>query len=266
MSVATHERFGTAVVRWEGGQIDLAERRAESYPAPGALPEVRPGSEHEDLARRDFTVNALAVALAGPERGELSQAGDALEDLRAGVLRVLHDRSFIDDPTRLLRLARYGARLGFEPETHTALLARRALDEGALATISRARIGAELRLALSEPQAAAVLAAMGEQGVLAAVAPGLRFDRELADRASSLLPEDGRRDLLLMVTLVLHLTMLGGGGGRADDLRDPRRARVHGGRPRAGPAGRPRRLPARRGDGARGEALAAAGRAGRAHP
>ena len=153
-----HDRFGTAMLEWDGGRVDIAERRAESYPAPGALPEVRPGTSEEDLARRDFTVNAIAVALGGARRGELTCAEHALEDLDAGRLRVLHERSFIDDPTRLLRLARYRARLGFELEPDTAALASRALGRGALMTVSRARLGAELRLALGEADAPAALA------------------------------------------------------------------------------------------------------------
>ncbi len=204
-----HERFGTAILAWDGGRIDVALRRAESYPAPGALPQVRAGSRDEDLARRDFTVNAIAIALGGAERGALACAPHAQEDLAGRRLRVLHEHSFIDDPTRLLRLARYRARLGFELERATAALAAEALRGGALMTVSRARLGAELRLALAEADAPAALAAMGELGVLAALPAGLRFDRELAERALALLPADGRADLLLMASLLLHLTMTG---------------------------------------------------------
>src|SRR6185436_19246541 len=112
---------------------------------PGALPDVVPvGDIAADLARRDFSVNALAVDVA-LER-EAAWPG-AREDLEAGVLRVLHDRSFADDPTRLLRLARYAARLGFTAEPHTAALAA-AAD---MAGVSGNRMGAELRLLLAEP-------------------------------------------------------------------------------------------------------------------
>jgi tRNA nucleotidyltransferase (CCA-adding enzyme) len=207
-SVTLHDRFGTALLSWDGCRVDIAARRGESYPAPGALPEVRPGTSEEDLARRDFTVNAIAVALGGARRGELAGAEHALEDLDAGRLRVLHERSFVDDPTRLLRLARYRARLGFAIEPHTAALAAEALRTGALMTVSRARLGAELRLALGEAGAPAALASMSELGVLAALAPGFRFDRELAERALALLPSDGRADLLLMAALLLHLTVM----------------------------------------------------------
>jgi len=121
---------------------------------------------------------------------------------------VLHERSFIDDPTRLLRLARYRARLGFELEPGTAALATRALQEGSLMSVSRARVGTELRLALGEAGAPAALDSMGELGVLAALAPGLRFESDLAQRALALLPADGRSDLLLMASLLLHLTVM----------------------------------------------------------
>jgi tRNA nucleotidyltransferase (CCA-adding enzyme) len=207
-SLTLHDRFGTAMLEWGGGRVDIAERRAESYAAPGALPDVRPGNSEEDLERRDFTVNAIAVALGGARRGELMHVAHALEDLDAGRLRVLHERSFIDDPTRLLRLARYRARLGFQLEPGTGVLATRALQEGALMSVSRARVGAELRLALSEAGAPAALDSMGELGVLAALAPGLRFESDLAERALALLPADGRADLLLMASLLLHLTVM----------------------------------------------------------
>lgn len=204
-SVTVHERFGTAAVEWEAGRVDVAARRAESYAAPGALPEVREGSLAEDLRRRDFTVNAIAVALGGPNRGELASAEHALEDLASGRLRVLHERSFVDDPTRLARLARYRARLGFAAEPQTAQLAAEAVASGVLETVSRARIGAELRLALSEADAIASLIALDALGVLKAIDPGLGFDAALAGRAVALLPPDGRRDLLLMASLLLSL-------------------------------------------------------------
>jgi len=201
-AVEAHERFGTASASWPGGRIDVAARRAESYAAPGALPDVRPGTAEEDLHRRDFTVNAIAVALGGERRGELRAADGALEDLAERRLRVLHERSFRDDPTRLLRLARYASRLGFTPEEGTARLAREAVAAGALQTISRARFGAELRLALSESDPVAALAAMDGLGALAALHPAIRFDASLARAALAELPPDGRADVLLLAILL----------------------------------------------------------------
>jgi tRNA nucleotidyltransferase (CCA-adding enzyme) len=206
-STSEHERFGTARVAWDGGEIDIATRRAEVYAAPGALPDVRAGTEREDLERRDFTVNAIAVSLGGAHRGALRHTPDALEDLAAGRLRILHDASFVDDPTRLLRLARYKARLRFEVEDHTATLVAAAVAERALDTVSGARIGAELRLALAEDDAVTALGAMDDLGLLSALHPRLRLDRPIVLGALALLPEDGRRDLLLMAALALPLVL-----------------------------------------------------------
>jgi tRNA nucleotidyltransferase (CCA-adding enzyme) len=198
-----HERFGTATVSWPRGRIDIAARRSESYAAPGALPDVREGTPEEDLARRDFTINAIATPLGGPRRGTLRMAPHALEDLKAGRVRVLHERSFIDDPTRLLRLARYRVRLGFELEQRTAELAGEALAGGALATVSGARIGGELRLALAEPDPVAALAELGRVGVLEALAPQLALEGALARAALAAAPPDARPQVLLLACLIL---------------------------------------------------------------
>jgi tRNA nucleotidyltransferase (CCA-adding enzyme) len=200
-----HERFGTAAVTWKRGRIDVASRRAESYPAPGALPRVRAGSYDEDLLRRDFTVNAVAVPLGGASRGELRTAPHALEDLVAGRLRVLHERSFVDDPTRLLRLARYSARLNFAAERQTERLAADAIAGGALQTVSHARIGAELRLALAEPDAVAALQSLQQLGVLTALHEAIELDAPLARAALAALQPaaEGSPDVLLLASLLL---------------------------------------------------------------
>jgi tRNA nucleotidyltransferase (CCA-adding enzyme) len=195
-----HERFGTAAVEWIYGRIDIAERRAESYARPGALPDVTPGTLAEDLARRDFTVNAIAVSLGGPRRGTIVAVPHALEDLLAGQLRVLHPRSFIDDPTRLLRLARYSARLGFEIEAVTARLAGEAIAARALDTVSGARIAAELWLVTEEPTRDA-FTVMGELGLLQALGLPAPFDAELYMEALDLLPPDGILEILDMAVL-----------------------------------------------------------------
>src|SRR5205823_5917854 len=129
----------------------IAQARRERYSTPGALPDVEPASLDEDLVRRDFTVNAIALALGAPKPGMITAAPRALEDLERELLRVLHERSFLDDPTRLLRLVRYQSRLGFTVEPGTAALAAAAASEGALSTVSGSRVGAELRLLAREP-------------------------------------------------------------------------------------------------------------------
>jgi tRNA nucleotidyltransferase (CCA-adding enzyme) len=123
--VAAHSRFGTMKVDWNGEEIDLAAARRETYARPGALPTVELDAPiRTDLARRDFTVNAMAIPLADPE--DLLDPYDGRVDLRDGLLRVIHDRSFADDPTRAIRAARYAARFGFELEPRTADLLRAA--------------------------------------------------------------------------------------------------------------------------------------------
>ena len=102
-----YDRFGTATVELDGYRYDVVRARRESYAHPGALPDVEPAGLGDDLERRDFTVNAIALAIGGPARGEMTAVGGALEDLESRRLRVLHDASFSDDPTRLLRLSRY---------------------------------------------------------------------------------------------------------------------------------------------------------------
>jgi tRNA nucleotidyltransferase (CCA-adding enzyme) len=147
-TLTVHERFGTATISAQGFTFDLAGARRERYPRPGALPEVELGATlSEDLARRDFTVNAIAVSLTD---GAITEWPGAREDLDAGVLRVLHPRSFVDDPTRMLRLVRYAARLDFVPDPETEAL----IDPVLFETVTGDRLGNELRLALNEPRAA----------------------------------------------------------------------------------------------------------------
>jgi tRNA nucleotidyltransferase (CCA-adding enzyme) len=196
--LVVHERFGTASVRREGHAYDIARARAESYPRPGALPEARPASLEEDLRRRDFTVNTFALALGPPEPGCLRSAPGASEDLAARRLAILHPGSFVDDPTRLLRLARYRGRLGFAVAAETEARARAAVAAAGLETVSGPRIGAELRLALREAPALDVFAAMAELGLDASIAPGFGLRGDQAERALALLPADGQRELVLL--------------------------------------------------------------------
>ena len=196
-----HDRFGTITVTVDGASYDIASARRERYGRPGALPDVEPGTLGEDLLRRDFTVNAIAVALSGPHRGAVSAAPNAVEDLEAQRLRVLHDASFTDDPTRLLRLARYQARLGFTIEAETLALAREAVSGGALTTVSGARLGNELRALAREADPIAALLALRSLGIDGAIAPGLGLgpsEAQLAAAAFELLPADGRGDLLAL--------------------------------------------------------------------
>lgn len=199
-TAVVHDAFGTATVMG----ADLASARRESYPQPGALPVVELGATIEqDLARRDFSVNAMAVRLADGERREWPGAS---EDLERRVLRVLHDRSFLDDPTRLLRMVRYAARLGFSVEPRTAALAQGA-DVWAA---GGSRVGAELRRLAAEPQPAA-MERLAEHGLGEAIL-GPAFD-----------PAPVARAVALMDSPVVALGAAGAGASRErlDELAFP---------------------------------------------
>jgi tRNA nucleotidyltransferase (CCA-adding enzyme) len=168
--VASHSRFGTMKIDWNGEEIDLAASRRERYARPGALPTVELGAPiRTDLARRDFTVNAMAVPLADPE--DLLDPYDGQVDLRAGLLRVIHDRSFVDDPTRAIRAARYAARFGFELEAGTAALLR-ATD---LDSVTPERRAEELRRLAREATAVKGLELLTEWGLIEPREGGLEW-------------------------------------------------------------------------------------------
>lgn len=216
--VVVHDRFGTATVSAPGLSFDLAGARRERYPRPGALPDVELGATiQEDLARRDFTVNAIALRLAD---GGLVALPGAREDLEARVLRVLHDRSFLDDPTRLLRLARYAARLAFDVEPATRALAADALD--AVRTVTPPRLGAELRLLGREPQPAAVVKLDELDLGRRVLHPAFAVDAALVGRALALCPDDGRPDLVTLAACCLDAPDL---APRLDALAFPARER-----------------------------------------
>src|SRR4051812_16832527 len=174
-----HERFGTATVRAGDLAVDLATTRRERYVEPGALPEVEPAGLSEDLGRRDFTINAMALGLSGDSLGVLEDPHDGREDLSDGVIRVLHGKSFIDDPTRLLRALRYEARFGFRMDEQTERLAREAAAGAGFSTVSGPRVRDELLDLLREPGAPAAIQRMRELSLDRALHPDLEADPEL---------------------------------------------------------------------------------------
>ncbi len=171
--LVVHKRFGTASLRGEGWVLDLARARSETYSRPGALPTVRPASLAEDLERRDFTVNAVALTLSGPARGELIDPHGGRKDLERRRLRVLHDRSFHDDATRMLRAVRYEARLSFRLAPSTVRILKR--DLSYLGTISGARLRREVTLIFGEEEAETILRRCSALGILHALHPALSF-------------------------------------------------------------------------------------------
>jgi tRNA nucleotidyltransferase (CCA-adding enzyme) len=177
--VVAHDRFGTAVVLYgEGEHIDVVTARSEVYAAPAALPTVAVGTITDDLFRRDFTVNAMAASLNPADFGRLVDPFGGRNDLQAGTIRVLHDRSFADDPTRIFRAIRYENRYGFRLDESSARLARAALESGLVSELSGARLRDELVALLSEEEVEHTILRLAELGADRAIHPHLAADEE----------------------------------------------------------------------------------------
>ena len=212
--VVVHARFGTASVVLGAGGIDLVTARREDYPRPAALPVVSPGSIYDDLARRDFSINALALPLAEDQPKVLDPLG-GLDDLRRGVIRVLHSKSFADDPTRILRALRYEARFGFHLEDGTLKLLESALAQGYLGLLTGDRLRHELERVLKEDRPEPVLQRAWGLGVLASFHPSLGDEgapARLAALAGSAAGAGGIDPLAYLCSLVYPLS---GGAGEA---------------------------------------------------
>jgi len=141
----SYKSFGTCSINIKKGlKLDLAMARKEIYKRPGAMPTVKPGSLEDDLKRRDFTINAMAVSINDKDFGRLFDPFSGMRDLKNGVIRVMHDASFIDDPTRILRALRFALRFAFRIEPGTKRLMKSALETKALETVSSGRIEKEI--------------------------------------------------------------------------------------------------------------------------
>ncbi|MGB5925146.1 MAG: hypothetical protein WBH01_03530 [Dehalococcoidia bacterium] len=179
-NLLAHHRFGTAKLRYENFTLDLATARKETYARPGALPVVTPGTLKDDLIRRDFSINAMAISLAANDYGELVDPYQGKNDLEHRLIRILHPKSFSDDATRILRGVCYEQRLGFELEAPTVHLLKR--DIPMLDTISGDRIRHELEHIFEENQPELVINRLGDLGVLARINPSLKGDGWIAEK------------------------------------------------------------------------------------
>ena len=172
-SLTIHGRFATATVQLTGLRLDFSTARCETYPQPGALPQVAPSGMHDDLWRRDFSINAMALWLAGNAENLLLDPTGGQRDLEQGIVRVLHPASFSDDPTRIFRAVRYEQRLRFTMAQNTLDLLHKALEENALATVSSDRVRRELELLFLEDRPIPGLMRAEGLGLLQAIQPGL---------------------------------------------------------------------------------------------
>jgi tRNA nucleotidyltransferase (CCA-adding enzyme) len=175
-----HHRFGTAKLRYENFTLDLATARKETYAKPGALPTVTPGLLKDDLIRRDFSINAMAISVAPNDYGELIDPHQGRSDLEHCLIRILHAESFSDDATRILRAVRYEQRLCFELEAQTAELLKR--DIRMLDTISGDRIRHEVELVFKERQPEFVMNRFAQLGVLQRISPFLKGDGWIVEK------------------------------------------------------------------------------------
>jgi len=204
--LTVHSRFGTAKLNYPGFNLDLATARGETYSKPGALPTVKPGSLKDDLIRRDFSINAMALHLNPQRFGELIDLYNGKDDLERRLIRILHPKSFIDDATRILRAIRYEQRLGFKLEAETEKLLRRHV--AMLNTISGDRIRHELELILKEDEPERTLRRAEELEVLSQLHPSLKGNGRLSKMFTQARQSDIRASLstLYLCLLIYNLT------------------------------------------------------------
>ncbi|MBP7216632.1 MAG: CCA tRNA nucleotidyltransferase [Candidatus Omnitrophica bacterium] len=178
-SLTKHERFGTATLIVPGGyKIDIATCRKETYPHPASLPIVAPSNLRDDLFRRDFTINAMAIALCGRQKGELIDFFGGKLDLLKKQIRLLHDKSFVDDPTRILRGIRFETRYAFHFERTTRALLQEASDGEFLLSVQPQRIRNELILLLQESHPRCVMQRVDQIVGLRFISPYLRMTKK----------------------------------------------------------------------------------------
>jgi tRNA nucleotidyltransferase (CCA-adding enzyme) len=179
--IRTHDKFGTAVIILSDGfKIDVASARIEYYESPAALPRVEHASIRHDLYRRDFTINTLTISLNQDNYGQLLDFFGGQRDLKDKSVRVLHNLSFIEDPTRLFRAVRFEQRLGFRIGQQTERLMRSAVRMNLVKKVGGTRILSELRHILDEPQVVSALRRLEQFELLKSIDPRLHFDQHSA--------------------------------------------------------------------------------------
>ena len=234
VSVSVHGEFQTAALSWHQDPVlgdllvDIATARTEFYPYPAANPQVEASSIRQDLYRRDFTINALAVRLTKPKRGEFSRKGDLLDffggllDLRSRQIRVLHANSFIEDPTRIYRAVRFAVRLGFTLESQTEEYIRYAITSGVYEQLRisdrqtpalTTRLKAELKYILQAHYYKPALELLSHLDALSCLhpdltlTPALKWQIVYVSKWLQYLEPKKERWLIRLETLIAHLTI-----------------------------------------------------------
>ena len=177
--VRTHQKFGTAQIFADRTKLDVATARTEYYESPASLPKVETSSIKKDLYRRDFTINTLAVKLNLRDFGLLIDFFGGQRDLREKSIRVLHNLSFVEDPTRAFRAIRFAERFGFKISKHTENLIKSTIEMNLFSMLSGPRLYEELRLSFHETEPAKTLKKLSDYGLLKVIHPNLAFTEEL---------------------------------------------------------------------------------------
>ena len=197
--VHSHEKFGTAVIIFpDGSKIDVASARLEYYKFPAALPVVEMSSIKLDLYRRDFTINTLAIQLNPDRFGTLIDFFSARKDIKEKVIRVLHNLSFVEDPTRVFRAIRFEQRFGFTMGKLTAGLIENALSMDFFRGLSGRRVFSELRQILQEENPVPAIVRLQDFDLLKVISPAITFDEYLIDRLNSVKKVLAWHDLLFL--------------------------------------------------------------------
>ncbi len=215
--VRTHERFGTAQIFTDTLKLDVATARTEYYESPAALPKVETSSIKKDLYRRDFTINTLAIKLNPKDFGLLIDFFGGQRDLREKTIRVLHNLSFIEDPTRAFRAIRFSERFGFKLSKHTENLIKSALRMNLFDRLSGSRLYEELLLTFNETEPVRAIKRLSEYGLLRVIHPNLTLDEGLESRLQAVhdtllwfnllfLEERPDRGTLYLMTLLSYLS------------------------------------------------------------
>ena len=206
--LVSHEAFLTHTLQFtDGRHLDIATARMETYLSPAALPVVEAASLQEDLYRRDFSINAIAVSLNDLDFGHVWDAFGGLEDLKAGKLRVLHGDSFKDDPTRVFRAARFAARFNYTLDWHTREWLAESIVQQGPAQLSAARLREELIPLLQEADPRPAFALLCDWGALTFLIPHLRWEKSHTTLFSHALKANKKMDGMLLRLLALVHTL-----------------------------------------------------------
>ncbi|NLP13311.1 MAG: CBS domain-containing protein [Clostridium sp.] len=226
--ITKHEKFNTATLVMEDGlKIDVVTARREYYEHPAALPTVETGTIKDDLFRRDFTVNSMAIKLNSSVFGDIVDYYGGRKDLEQGVIRILYNLSFVEDPTRIMRAIRFEQRYGFKMDEKTQYFAVKAIETGVLDGLSQERIDFEFLAMLREKEVFAILQRMMELGLLEKIYPEIEMNGDVKWLLKSMekelfafkkrLNHDVDLDRTLIYLMILHSNISSDNAGKLSE-------------------------------------------------